>query len=191
MSAQRSRVTWGLFSIMCSLLPIARDARDVLLPLLAERQHQEIAHQGLILPERDRLAAAEAREVTIALLDLLVEVRERRHGLQLVAVEPAVELALVLLVQALAHVDGADDPALRLPRPNEVADRGHVLVVGRRAAHEDDHLLRVRAPLELLHGSLEAVLDRLLPVAAALGDDPVEERLHLASLEGQVGPLDD
>src|SRR5262249_17951554 len=114
-----------------------------------------------------------------------------RDGLQLVPVEPAMELALVLLVEPQTHVDGADDAALRLPLRHQVAQRRHVLVVGWRAAHQDDHLLGVRAPLELLHGALEAVLHRLLPVAAAFGDDAVEEILHLASLEGQVGPLDE
>jgi hypothetical protein len=42
------------------LVPAARDAGDVLLPLLAEGQHQEISHEGLILTEGDRFAAAQA-----------------------------------------------------------------------------------------------------------------------------------
>src|SRR5262245_4364863 len=181
------------FSFRCfsKLLAIACDARHILLPLLAESQHQEIAHERLVLSEGDRFPTAPARDVLEAFLHLLVEVGQRRDGLQLVPVEPAMELALVLLVEPQTHVDGADDASLRLPLRHQVAQRRHVLVVGWRAAHQDDHLLGVRAPLELLHGALEAVLHRLLPVAAAFGDDAVEEILHLASLEGQVGPLDE
>src|SRR5262245_28507705 len=106
---------WRCCPFDCSLklLAIVCDARHVLLPLLAERQHQEIAHERLVLPEGDRFPAAPARDVFEALLGLLVEVGQRRDGLQLVPVEPAMELALVLLVEPQTHVDGADDASLR------------------------------------------------------------------------------
>jgi hypothetical protein len=41
-----------------------------------------------------------------------------------------------------------------------------------------------------MHRAVEAVLHRLLPVAAALGHDAVEEGLHLLHVEREVAPLD-
>src|SRR5207244_12737499 len=108
MSWTRSRFT---FSIRRSL-HASRDARHVLLPLRPEGQDQEVAHEGGVLAEGEQLAAALVGDLAEAVGQLLVECRERRDLLQLLAVEPAVHHALVLLVQAEAHVDGADDAAL-------------------------------------------------------------------------------
>src|SRR5262249_21993573 len=99
----------------------ARHFRDVLLPLLAEGEDEEMAHQRLILTQRDGRTATQAGEIAVALLYLLVEVGHRGHLHQLVTVEPAMQPALVFLVQPLADVDGAHYPAARSPVGNQLA----------------------------------------------------------------------
>jgi hypothetical protein len=148
-------------------------------------------HERVVPLERDHLAAARLRDVGEALLQLLVELGQRRDLLQLLVVQPLVGLLLVLDVEGPAHVDGVDDAVLRPPLLDELLQGGHVLRVRRRAADDDDHLLGVGAPFELPHRGLDAVLDRFLPVAAALRDDAVEEGGHLLPVEREVGPADD
>src|SRR5919198_384943 len=186
----KSRLTFSI-AILLGASEAARDARHVALPAGPEGEHEEVADERALLAERDRLPAALAGHLAEAGAHLLVELGKRRDLLQLLVVEPAGHLPLELLVQHQAHVDRAHHAAPGAPVGDQLVDGGHVLRVGRRAADQDDDLLRVGAPLELAHRALEAVLHRLLPVAAALGHDAVEEALHLLHVEGEGRPLDD
>src|SRR2546427_10495596 len=152
MSWTRSRFT---FSIRRSLHATG-DARHVLLPLRPEGQDEEVAPEGGVLSQGEQLAATLVGDLAEAVGQLLVERWQGRDLLQLLAVEPAVHHALVLLVQPEAHVDGADDATLGVPLAHQLADGWHVLLVGRGAADDDDHLLRVGPPLHLSHRGLEA-----------------------------------
>jgi hypothetical protein len=60
--------------------------------------------------------------------------------------------------------------------------------VRRRAADQDDHLLGVRPPFQLVHGGLETLQHGLFPVAAALRDDARQKALDLLPAEREVGP---
>ena len=61
----------------------------------------------------------------------------------------------------------------------------------RRAADEDDDLLGLLAPLQLVDRGVEPFLDRLLPIAAAVGADVRQEVLQLVGAEAEIGPFDD
>src|SRR6185436_12559532 len=124
----------------------AGHAADFLLPLRAEREDEDVAHERGVLAERDVRAPALLRDLVEARLQLPVEVRERRDLLQLVAVEPPMELPLVLGVQREAHVDGGDVAVAVPPIGDEAMNGRQVALVRRRAADDDDHLLRVGAP---------------------------------------------
>src|SRR5262249_37216140 len=76
----------------------ACDAAHFLLPLPSERENEHVAHEGLVLAEAHGLAAALLRDLREGIAHGLVEVRQRRDLLQLLPVEPAVQLALVLFV---------------------------------------------------------------------------------------------
>src|SRR5439155_11588919 len=186
----RSRLTFSIGYPLAGS-EAARDACDVLLPAWAEGEDEDVPHERGVLSETQHLPAAFVRDLAEAVAHGLVELGERRDDLRVFAVEPVVRAALVLLVQELAHVDGADDAAPVAPVLDESPDRRHVPFVGRRATDENDDLLRVGSPLELAHRRLEAVLHGLLPVATTLRHDPVEEPADLLAVEGEVTPLDE
>src|SRR5438876_7644133 len=153
----KSRFTFSIETLLCAS-EAARDACHVALPAGPEGEDEEMADERALLAHGDHLPAALPGHLAEAGAHLLVEVGERRDLLQVLVVQPAGHLPLELLVQHEAHIDRAHDAALRTPVGDQLRDRGHVLRMGRRAADQDDHLLRVAPPLELAHRAFEAVL---------------------------------
>src|SRR5581483_446221 len=95
-----------------------------------------------------------------------------------------------LLVHRAREIDRAHGAALVVHLARD-RDRGRALVVVRRRARdEDEDALRVRPPLHLLERGLEAEVQALRPVAAALGADAREEGGELGSARGERSDLD-
>src|SRR5262249_2993988 len=155
MSAKKSRFTFSIWAPLAAS-HAARDAGHVLLPTRSERQREHVAQERARLLHRDQLTTALVGDVSEALLHVLVEIRKRRDFLHVLVVLPLGELALELLVERLAHVDRADDAAARVPVVDELLERRDLLRMRRRAADQDDDLLRVGAPFQLAHRGLEA-----------------------------------
>src|SRR5262245_66079710 len=101
------------------------------------------------------------------------------------------QLAVEREMKMVGDVDGAERAAVLAEVANQRRQRVDVLGVRRRSADQDDDLLRLLAPGELMNGGVDALENGFLPVASALGLDVGDEGAQLLGLEAEVGPFGD